>query len=248
MMRTRTLRLLLVVCAVGATGAAGVQGAAGGHASASGLEAKLAKALASPYVDARRTGALAVDLRTGQVVFQHNAARALVPASTEKLTVSFAALKLLGPSFRFRTEVLGAGQARRRPVARQSLSRRPRRSDARHRRRRPSRPRRQGRGHPPRDRQRHRGRAPLRRAPRCPGLEVVLPRHRVAAALRSRRRRRAPHGSEQLGNASRRQRSRWRWRAAESRSRRPRVPDASPASRSRSQSTTRRGSACSSSR
>jgi serine-type D-Ala-D-Ala carboxypeptidase/endopeptidase (penicillin-binding protein 4) len=109
-MRTRTLRLLLVVCAVGATGAAGAQGASRGHATASGLEAKLTKALASPYVDARRTGALAVDLRTGQVVFQHNAGRALVPASTEKLTVSFAALKQLGPGFRFHTEVLGAGK------------------------------------------------------------------------------------------------------------------------------------------
>jgi serine-type D-Ala-D-Ala carboxypeptidase/endopeptidase (penicillin-binding protein 4) len=109
-MRTRTLRLLLVVCAVGVTGTAGAQGALTARVASSGLEAKLTRALASPYVDARRTGALAVDLRTGQVVFRHNAARALVPASTEKLTVSFAALKQLGPSFRFRTEVLGAGK------------------------------------------------------------------------------------------------------------------------------------------
>jgi D-alanyl-D-alanine carboxypeptidase/D-alanyl-D-alanine-endopeptidase (penicillin-binding protein 4) len=34
----------------------------------------------------------------------------MAPASAEKLTVAFSALRLLGPSFRFRTEVLGAGE------------------------------------------------------------------------------------------------------------------------------------------
>jgi D-alanyl-D-alanine carboxypeptidase/D-alanyl-D-alanine-endopeptidase (penicillin-binding protein 4) len=113
-MRSRVVRLLVVACVVGAAGAAGaqgtMQGARHGHAGSAALEARLTKALASPYVDPGRTGALAVDLRTGQVVYQHNAARALVPASTEKLTVAYAALKQLGPGFRFHTEVLGAGK------------------------------------------------------------------------------------------------------------------------------------------
>jgi serine-type D-Ala-D-Ala carboxypeptidase/endopeptidase (penicillin-binding protein 4) len=79
------------------------------RAQAPGLEARLGRALASPGVSASRTGALAIDLKTGEVVFSSNASRSLAPASAEKLAVSFAALRLLGPGFRFRTEVVGAG-------------------------------------------------------------------------------------------------------------------------------------------
>ena len=74
------------------------------------LERKLARTLAAPGLGSRRTGAIAVDLRTGEVVFAHNAARALAPASVEKLTVAYAALEELGPAFRFHTELLGEGR------------------------------------------------------------------------------------------------------------------------------------------
>jgi D-alanyl-D-alanine carboxypeptidase/D-alanyl-D-alanine-endopeptidase (penicillin-binding protein 4) len=73
------------------------------------LEVVLRQALAGPGLSPSRTSALAVDLRTGEVVFQASAGRALAPASAEKLAVSFAALRLLGPAFRFRTEVVGDG-------------------------------------------------------------------------------------------------------------------------------------------
>ena len=43
------------------------------------------------------------------MIFQHNGAMPLIPASAEKLPVAFAALRELGPSFRFHTEVLGSG-------------------------------------------------------------------------------------------------------------------------------------------
>jgi D-alanyl-D-alanine carboxypeptidase/D-alanyl-D-alanine-endopeptidase (penicillin-binding protein 4) len=79
------------------------------HAQAPGLAAKLGKALAAPGIAPGRTSALAVDLRTGRVVFQTNAERALVPASNEKLAVALAALRILGPGYRFRTEVVGNG-------------------------------------------------------------------------------------------------------------------------------------------
>ena len=70
--------------------------------------------------------------RTGQVVFrgQRGAAPSL-PHRPRSSTVSFAALRLLGPGFRFRTEVLGAGELVGQRLARRSLSRRPRRPDAR---------------------------------------------------------------------------------------------------------------------
>ncbi len=76
------------------------------HAS---LSSSLAAALAEPKIDARQTGAIAVDLRSGRVVFAHNAWVPLAPASNEKLAVTYAALTALGPGFRMRTEVRGEG-------------------------------------------------------------------------------------------------------------------------------------------
>ena len=73
------------------------------------LSASLGQALADTDVDPRRTAALVVDLRSQQVVFRRNDSLSLAPASAEKLAVSLAALRVLGPSFRFRTEVVGAG-------------------------------------------------------------------------------------------------------------------------------------------
>ena len=73
------------------------------------LAATLDRALRAPGISAQDTAAVAVDLRTGQTVFSSNAQRSLLPASAEKLPVSLAALRALGPRFRFRTEVLGAG-------------------------------------------------------------------------------------------------------------------------------------------
>ncbi len=73
------------------------------------LETSLGQALRAPGIDAQDTAAVAVDLWTGRTVFAWNAQRSLLPASAEKLPVAFAALRILGPRFRFRTEVVGAG-------------------------------------------------------------------------------------------------------------------------------------------
>src|SRR4029079_1000028 len=56
------------------------------------------------------TAALAVDLGTGRVVYAHNVQTALLPASNEKLVVTYAALEALGPAFRMQTSVLGEGR------------------------------------------------------------------------------------------------------------------------------------------
>ena len=74
------------------------------------LQERLAKALAVPHVPASQTGAVAVDLRSGETVFSLNAGRALQPASVEKLAVAYAALHELGPEFRIETDVLGDGE------------------------------------------------------------------------------------------------------------------------------------------
>jgi D-alanyl-D-alanine carboxypeptidase/D-alanyl-D-alanine-endopeptidase (penicillin-binding protein 4) len=52
-----------------------------------------------------------VDIRTGEVLFSRHPRLSLAPASTEKLTLSYALLSTLGPAYRIRTEVLGAGAA-----------------------------------------------------------------------------------------------------------------------------------------
>ncbi|MGH3137581.1 MAG: D-alanyl-D-alanine carboxypeptidase/D-alanyl-D-alanine endopeptidase [Gaiellaceae bacterium] len=74
-------------------------------------------ALVAPDIDPRGTAALAVDLETGEVVFSKHLSRALLPASAQKLAVSFAALRMLGPNFRFHTVVMATGTRRSRTWA-----------------------------------------------------------------------------------------------------------------------------------
>jgi serine-type D-Ala-D-Ala carboxypeptidase/endopeptidase (penicillin-binding protein 4) len=78
-------------------------------AASSDLSTRLAKTLRSPNLSLERTSAIAVDARTGVVLFAHNESAAVVPASNEKLPVAWAALTRLGPSYRFTTQVLGVG-------------------------------------------------------------------------------------------------------------------------------------------
>ena len=73
------------------------------------LPTRLANALAVRGNSPAASGVVAVDLQNGQVLFERHADLSLAPASNEKLTVTFAALKELGAAYRFRTEVLGHG-------------------------------------------------------------------------------------------------------------------------------------------
>jgi serine-type D-Ala-D-Ala carboxypeptidase/endopeptidase (penicillin-binding protein 4) len=70
---------------------------------------RLTTALSGPTLSLDRTAALAVDLATGTVVYAHNPARPVAPASNEKIPVSWAALAQLGAGYRFHTEALGVG-------------------------------------------------------------------------------------------------------------------------------------------
>jgi serine-type D-Ala-D-Ala carboxypeptidase/endopeptidase (penicillin-binding protein 4) len=73
------------------------------------LRGRLDRALRVPNVDPARTAALAVDLRTGAVVYSRNPTLSLLPASNEKVPVAYAALAALGGDYRFQTEVVGTG-------------------------------------------------------------------------------------------------------------------------------------------
>jgi D-alanyl-D-alanine carboxypeptidase/D-alanyl-D-alanine-endopeptidase (penicillin-binding protein 4) len=79
------------------------------QAAAPPLPSRLASALAVRGSAPKSSGAIAVDLQTSAVIFERNADRSLLPASNEKLPVTVAALRELGASYRFRTEVLGRG-------------------------------------------------------------------------------------------------------------------------------------------
>jgi D-alanyl-D-alanine carboxypeptidase/D-alanyl-D-alanine-endopeptidase (penicillin-binding protein 4) len=78
--------------------------------SGSSLAPRLAETLRGPGLDQARTGAFVVDLSSGRPLFALNAGRSLVPASNEKLPLTYAALVELGPAFRIPTEVRGEGR------------------------------------------------------------------------------------------------------------------------------------------
>jgi D-alanyl-D-alanine carboxypeptidase/D-alanyl-D-alanine-endopeptidase (penicillin-binding protein 4) len=100
----------VALCALAAAGAspAGTRDARFDSA----LAQKLARALAVPHVRPALSGALAIDLDSGEVVYALNPDRPLAPASNEKLAVTYAALVELGASYRFRTQALGTGARR----------------------------------------------------------------------------------------------------------------------------------------
>lgn len=103
-MRAR-LRLLgvFLACALAVAGAAEAAPRAN-----EGLATKLARALRAPGVS--RASAIAVELGTGRVVYARNPSLPLIPASNEKLAVTYAALVSLGPAYRIETQVLGLGE------------------------------------------------------------------------------------------------------------------------------------------
>jgi len=78
--------------------------------AAASLQSSLERALRVPHVSLGATGAVAIDLATGQTVYAKNPSLPLIPASNEKLAVTYAALTALGPAFTIETDVLGEGQ------------------------------------------------------------------------------------------------------------------------------------------
>src|SRR5262245_14097965 len=56
------------------------------------LQPQLERALRVPHVSLAATGAVAVDLATGQTLYSRNESLPLLPASNEKLAVTYAAL------------------------------------------------------------------------------------------------------------------------------------------------------------
>jgi serine-type D-Ala-D-Ala carboxypeptidase/endopeptidase (penicillin-binding protein 4) len=77
--------------------------------SSASLQQRLAAALKVKHVSVAMSGATVIDLATGETVFSRNATHSLLPASNEKLAITYVALTALGPDFRIETDVLGSG-------------------------------------------------------------------------------------------------------------------------------------------
>jgi serine-type D-Ala-D-Ala carboxypeptidase/endopeptidase (penicillin-binding protein 4) len=77
--------------------------------AAASLQTALARALSVPHVSLAATGAVVLDLDTGETVYARNPTLSLLPASNEKLAVTYAALTALGPAFTIETDVIGEG-------------------------------------------------------------------------------------------------------------------------------------------
>jgi len=109
-----TLALGLLLCGSIAPQAARRSAQAAGQSAAAqaALDRQLNAALASAKIPSSQRAAEVVDLTTGEVVYSRHASGSLEPASNEKLTVTLAALTLLGPEYRISTEILGEGEQR----------------------------------------------------------------------------------------------------------------------------------------
>jgi serine-type D-Ala-D-Ala carboxypeptidase/endopeptidase (penicillin-binding protein 4) len=103
-LRSILLALGLLAVVVPASGAAAQQ-----RAQDAALARGIARALAAHGFAGRGTGVAVADVATGEVVYQRNGTRPLLPASTEKLFTTVGALSALRPDFRFATNVVGVG-------------------------------------------------------------------------------------------------------------------------------------------
>src|SRR5262245_65821763 len=70
------------------------------------LPTRLAQALAVPGNSPAKSGVIAIELPSGTPVFERNPDESLIPASNEKLAITYTALVELGAAYRFRTEGL----------------------------------------------------------------------------------------------------------------------------------------------
>ena len=74
------------------------------------LKPTLDKILNAPALKGGVTGAIVCRVRDGKVLYAHDADLRLMPASNRKLFTSAAALELLGPEFRVRTDILASAK------------------------------------------------------------------------------------------------------------------------------------------
>lgn len=88
----------------------GMTAASAAMPAETGLPAPVSRILDIRDVPERSLSALALDLDSGEALVSFNADRARNPASTMKLVTTLAALDLLGPTYRWKTEIYALGE------------------------------------------------------------------------------------------------------------------------------------------
>lgn len=100
----RLLRTVLFAASVGSTFAS-----PGFPLTRAQVACQLERTFSHPKLAQARVSFIAADVPTGEIIYQRNANLSLVPASNAKLALTAAALLLLGPDYRFHTNVYAGG-------------------------------------------------------------------------------------------------------------------------------------------
>jgi D-alanyl-D-alanine carboxypeptidase/D-alanyl-D-alanine-endopeptidase (penicillin-binding protein 4) len=74
------------------------------------LARQIDRQIAYPELETALVGIMVQSVKTGEILYQHNANTLMMPASNEKIPTSAAALVRLGPDFRYQTPVYIAGK------------------------------------------------------------------------------------------------------------------------------------------
>ncbi|MDN3297691.1 D-alanyl-D-alanine carboxypeptidase/D-alanyl-D-alanine-endopeptidase [Streptomyces ficellus] len=85
---------------------------AGAGPSDTGLKGAIDTILTDPRLDGGAVSVVVADAGTEETLYQRDSGDRLMPASNTKLATSVAAMALLGPEYRFRTEVLSTARPR----------------------------------------------------------------------------------------------------------------------------------------
>ncbi|MEV3990163.1 D-alanyl-D-alanine carboxypeptidase/D-alanyl-D-alanine-endopeptidase [Streptomyces sp. NPDC049837] len=83
---------------------------AGAGPSDTGLKGAIDTILTDPRLDGGAAGVVVADAASGETLYQRDGGDRLMPASNTKIATSLAAMALLGPEYRFRTEVLATAR------------------------------------------------------------------------------------------------------------------------------------------
>ncbi|WP_255954864.1 D-alanyl-D-alanine carboxypeptidase/D-alanyl-D-alanine endopeptidase [Streptomyces odontomachi] len=104
------LRGLIAALALAALAWSAPAGSAGADGDDSGLPQALDGILADARMSGGQESVTVADADSGDVLYQHTSGNRLMPASNTKLLTSTAAMAVLGPDYRFSTDVLSTGR------------------------------------------------------------------------------------------------------------------------------------------
>jgi D-alanyl-D-alanine carboxypeptidase/D-alanyl-D-alanine-endopeptidase (penicillin-binding protein 4) len=110
----RRLRTKTLAAAAGFVLVLGTGGAAGAESPTAGseLKKKIDKILSDDRLDGAATSIVVSDAASGDVLYERRPGSRLMPASNTKLLTSAAAMEVLGPRYRYSTDVLTHGTRR----------------------------------------------------------------------------------------------------------------------------------------